>query len=84
MSNTTSYTLHAPEASFRAFAALIAAEYNGIVVKSTQHFYAGFAPIAARIEYISGPGAIPPDFATIPYQKFTDAYWPKVDDPFKS
>lgn len=25
-----SYTLHAPEASFRAFAALIAAEYNGV------------------------------------------------------
>ena len=28
--STVSYTLHAPDASFRAFAALIAAEYNGI------------------------------------------------------
>jgi elongation factor 1-gamma len=28
----TSYTLHAPEASFRAFAALIAAEYNGVEI----------------------------------------------------
>jgi len=28
----TSYTLHAPEASFRAFAPLIAAEYNGVAV----------------------------------------------------
>lgn len=56
--------------------------YRGIVVKSSQHFHAGFAPIAARIEYISGPGAIPPDFATIPYQRFTDDYWPKVQDPF--
>lgn len=56
--------------------------YKGIVVKSSQHFYAGFAPIAARVEYISGPGAIPPDFATIPYKKFTNRYWPRVNDPF--
>ncbi|MEM9141098.1 MAG: M81 family metallopeptidase [Pseudomonadota bacterium] len=56
--------------------------YRGIVVKSSQHFYAGFAPIAASVHYISGPGSIPPDFATIPYQKFTDPYWPRVADPF--
>ena len=58
------------------------AAYAGIVVKSTQHFYAGFAPIAASVHYIAGQGAIPPDFATIPYRKFTDPYWPKDDDPF--
>ncbi|MBF2760115.1 MAG: M81 family metallopeptidase [Ectothiorhodospiraceae bacterium AqS1] len=56
--------------------------YRGIVVKSTQHFYAGFAPIAARIEYLAGPGAIPPDFATIPFRRVGDDYWPKVQDPF--
>ena len=55
--------------------------YKGIVVKSSQHFYAGFAPIASRIEYISGPGAIPPDFATIPYEKFQEDYWPRVENP---
>jgi elongation factor 1-gamma len=32
MSGKNSYTLYAPEASFRAFATLIAAEYNGIAV----------------------------------------------------
>jgi len=32
MTSKTSFTLHAPEASFRAFSALIAAEYNGIAV----------------------------------------------------
>ena len=32
MSLSPSYTLYAPEGSFRAFAALIAAEYNGIAV----------------------------------------------------
>ncbi|MFK7943511.1 MAG: M81 family metallopeptidase [Paracoccaceae bacterium] len=56
--------------------------YKGIVVKSTQHFYAGFAPIASRVAYISGAGAIPPDFATIPFERFSDPYWPRVDDPF--
>jgi microcystin degradation protein MlrC len=53
-----------------------------VIVKSTQHFYAGFAPIASEVIYVSCPGSIPPDFAAIPYQKFTDAYWPRVADPF--
>lgn len=53
-----------------------------VVVKSTQHFYAGFAPIATAIHYVAGPGAIPPDFAGIPFRKFSDPYWPRVDDPF--
>ena len=57
-------------------------DYRAVIVKSTQHFYAGFAPIAARVSYVSAPGAIPPDFANIPYVKFTAPYWPKVDDPF--
>jgi Glutathione S-transferase, N-terminal domain len=33
MPSVPSYTLYAPEGSFRAFAALIAAEYNGITVQ---------------------------------------------------
>ena len=40
-----------------------------VVVKSTQHFYAAFAPIARAVLYVSTPGAIPPDFASIPYTK---------------
>ncbi|MCP5152960.1 MAG: M81 family metallopeptidase [Ectothiorhodospiraceae bacterium] len=55
---------------------------HGIVVKSTQHFYDGFAPIASEVIYVAAPGAIPPDFAAIPYTKFTTAYWPRVEDPF--
>lgn len=58
------------------------AGYRCIVLKSSQHFYAGFEPVAASIHYISGPGAITPDFAAIPYQKFVDAYWPRVANPF--
>ncbi len=52
-------------------------EYKGIVVKSIQHFYAGFAPIASQVLYVSAPGAIPRDYAAIPYQRFDDPYWPK-------
>ncbi len=57
------------------------AGYKGIAVKSTQHFYAGFAPIASRIVYVACNGAIPPDFATIPYKRFTAPYWPRVETP---
>jgi len=57
------------------------ARYRGIVVKSSQHFYAGFEPVAASIRYISGRGAIPPDVATIPYEKFAAPYWPRVENP---
>lgn len=57
-------------------------DYRAVIVKSIQHFYAGFAPIAERVVYVSAPGAIPPDFANIPYVKFSSPYWPKVEDPF--
>ncbi len=52
-----------------------------VVVKSTQHFYAGFAPIAESVLYVAAPGAIPMNFSEIPFEKFTDPYWPKVADP---
>jgi microcystin degradation protein MlrC len=53
-----------------------------IVVKSTQHFYAGFAPLAKAVRYVTTPGAIPPDYANIPFTKLTRPYWPRVEDPF--
>ena len=59
------------------------ADYKGIAVKSTQHFYAGFAPIAWRIAYLACEGAIPPDFAAIPYARFTAPYWPRMDNPYE-
>ncbi len=52
-----------------------------VVVKSTQHFYAGFAPIAESVLYVSAPGSINMNFAEIGFKKFTDPYWPKVPDP---
>jgi microcystin degradation protein MlrC len=58
------------------------ADKKMVVVKSIQHFYACFAPIAAEIRYVMAPGAVPPDFASIPYTKLATPFWPRVDDPF--
>ena len=48
-----------------------------VVVKSSQHFQAGFAPIARAIRYVSGPGALTFDYASIPYTKRTTPFWPR-------
>ncbi len=54
-----------------------------VVVKSTQHFYAGFAPLAAEVRYVATrDGAIGPDFANIAFTKSTLPFWPRVEDPF--
>ncbi|KMW58642.1 MlrC [Candidatus Rhodobacter oscarellae] len=53
-----------------------------VVVKSSQHFHAGFGPIASEVLYISGPGAITPDYAAIPYTKRERNFWPLVENPF--
>ncbi len=53
-----------------------------LVVKSTQHFYAGYAPIASEIVYMAAPGAIAPRFTEIPYTRVDLNKFPWVDDPF--
>ena len=58
------------------------AALKAVVVKSSQHFYAGFESIAAEIIYIKGPGAITPDYTIIPFTKRDDRYWPKTENPF--
>ncbi|MEC7516042.1 MAG: M81 family metallopeptidase [Pseudomonadota bacterium] len=55
-----------------------------VVVKSTQHFHAGFAPVAAEIIYVGGPGATAPAFAEIPLSKLDGPFWPKDADPFQA
>lgn len=54
------------------------------VVKSTQHFYASFGPIAARVIYLATPGATAQDFADIPFRNRSLNYWPRIDDPWAS
>jgi microcystin degradation protein MlrC len=55
-----------------------------VVVKSTQHFHAGFFPIARAILYAGGPGALHPDYAKVPYTKLSRPYWPRVENPFEA
>jgi len=50
-----------------------------LIVKSTQHFYARFSPIAAQVIYVAAPGAIVPDFTRIPYQFADRNQYPLVD-----
>jgi microcystin degradation protein MlrC len=47
-----------------------------LVVKSMQHFYAGFAPIAAQVIYVAAPGALVPDLASIPFRRVNPRLWP--------
>jgi microcystin degradation protein MlrC len=47
-----------------------------LIVKSMQHFYASFAPIAAQIVYVAAPGALVPDFTAIPYRRARRDIWP--------
>jgi microcystin degradation protein MlrC len=54
-----------------------------IVVKSSQHFYAGFAPIGSEVIFCDGPGALNRDMGKIPYRKFTGPYWPRVANPWR-
>ncbi|WP_027285403.1 M81 family metallopeptidase [Rubritepida flocculans] len=52
-----------------------------VVVKSSQHFYAGFAPIAREVRYCAAEAGILRDFAAIPYRRFDRPYWPRVENP---
>ena len=52
-----------------------------LLVKSTNHFHAGFAPVAADIVYIAAPTSYPTDPATTPYRKASLGLWPRVADP---
>lgn len=49
-----------------------------LVVKSMQHFHAGFAPIAKRIIHVAAPGALVPDFKLLDYQHARRDIWPLV------
>jgi len=57
------------------------AERRIVVVKSTQHFHAAFAPLAEQVIYVDTPGAISPDFAAIPYADGRRDFWPAAADP---
>ena len=54
------------------------------VVKSTQHFHAGFAPISKQVLYAGDLGALPGDMLKIPLERAdTSRLWPFVGQPLE-
>lgn len=53
-----------------------------LVVKSSQHFYASFAPIAAAVLYSVAPGTLTMNIKDIPYQRINKNKWPLVENPW--
>jgi microcystin degradation protein MlrC len=58
-----------------------AAAKDVLIVKSSQHFYAGFEPIASEILYMAAPGAVPVRIEDIPFERLARDKYPWVDDP---
>ncbi len=49
-----------------------------VVVKSSQHFFAKFGPVAKKVIYVETPGTCPFDFAGLPYKRARPAIWKPV------
>jgi len=47
-----------------------------VIVKSTHHFHAGFAPFAADVIYVGGPGTLERDLKRLPFRKIRRPKWP--------
>ncbi|PSH62751.1 M81 family metallopeptidase [Phyllobacterium sophorae] len=53
-----------------------------LLVKSTNHFHAGFEPVAAEILYIDAGAPYPSDPKKTDYRKLSREIWPRVEMPF--
>lgn len=53
-----------------------------IVVKSSQHFYAAFAPLAKKVLYTTGPGSLSLDWANMGFKKLRRPIWPLDNNAF--
>jgi microcystin degradation protein MlrC len=53
-----------------------------VLVKSSNHFHAGFAPIASEVIHVATPGALPADMREIPFAKRAPDWWPLVENPW--
>ena len=47
-----------------------------VVVKSSQHFRAAYAPIASKVLYCDAPGSVSTDLAALPWRKARRPKWP--------
>ena len=52
-----------------------------IVVKSSQHFHASFAPMASEVIYVDAPGSVAQNFAGMSFTKRSNEFWPRVERP---
>jgi microcystin degradation protein MlrC len=55
------------------------ARRNVVVVKSSQHFRAAYAPIAAGIIMVDAPGVVTKDITTLSFHKIKRPKWPLPD-----
>lgn len=53
-----------------------------LVVKSIQHFYAAFGPVAGEVIYMAAPGAVAPVMERIAFQRADLHKYPWVRDPW--
>jgi microcystin degradation protein MlrC len=67
--------------AFTAFG-ITPATHRILVVKSIQHFYAAFAPIAAEVVYMAAPGAVAPIMEQVPLVRADLHKYPWVEAPF--
>jgi microcystin degradation protein MlrC len=56
-------------------------EQEILLIKSTNHFYAGFAPIAAEIVYIDAGAPYPSNPRVTDYRKMIRPIWPRAANP---
>ncbi|SMG53200.1 M81 family metallopeptidase [Paraburkholderia susongensis] len=47
-----------------------------VILKSSQHFYAAYAPIASRVIYVAARGVVAHDLSTLPFRKISRPKWP--------
>ena len=57
---------------------------KSLIVKSTQHFHAGFGAVARDVLYAATDGTGSMDFANLPHQHVTAPLWPGVADPHRT
>ncbi|MGH6861320.1 MAG: M81 family metallopeptidase [Phyllobacterium sp.] len=53
-----------------------------LLVKSTNHFHAGFEPVAAEIIYIDAGAPYPSNPKKTDYRKLSREIWPRAENPF--
>jgi microcystin degradation protein MlrC len=53
-----------------------------LVVKSNQHFYARFSPLARKVLYCDAPGSLNQRLGALPYQRLPRPVWPLDQPPF--